>query len=467
MPFLPELKRRFHEDKFTIAKRSTGVFLGFAGLLLLMGGLIVDSGRQVRDVTLDSARLLKEYKERDALLDDLRTNIYRASTLTRDRLLAPDETTAPNAQRELHDISLRNDIILHQYEQLLLPGERENFKPVPQLERSFMETLLAALTLRVGKGEGDRQAFFRDIVLPHRSELIRLVAQVNALDQRDMDAGEQRIQTLHKDFQRRVAVLSAMALAMSVVLATIVVFRHQYLERKAARHFEEVQAAKQDLRLLSNQLVAAQEDERRNLSRELHDEVGQTMTAMLMDLGRLESRLSGLENCREILVSIRRAAEENVARVRDLSLLLRPSMLDELGLVPALQWQVREVARRSGLKVKMIADEFDEDLPEAPRTCVYRIVQEALHNCVKHSRASEARVVLHRDQDALLVSVQDNGIGFDPKQQKGLGLLGIEERALLLGGSFCVESHPGGGAVLSVRFPLPVSKANTIQEGVA
>ena len=460
------LKSRLHRDNLAIAKWSPSVFLGFVGLLLLMGALVVDSGRQLRDVTLDSSRLRKEYRDRDALLDDLRTNIYHVSTMVRDYLLVPDDSTDANLQAELKDIRARNDAILTRYGALVLPGERQSYETLRERAGAYLDALVTELPVNGGGQSRDRQAFFRDNVLPHRSELIRLVSQVNALDQRDMNAGEERIQTLQSRFQHRVASVSLLALLVSSILAVIVVLRQRHLEREASRHFDEVQAARRDLRLLSNQLLAAQEEERRNISRELHDEVGQSMTAMLIDLGRLESRLSGVETCHEILRSVRRAAEENVARVRDLSLLLRPSMLDELGLVPALRWQAREVARCSGLRVKMMADEFDEDLPDAHRTCVYRIVQEALNNCVRHSRASEARVVVNRDRDALFVSIQDNGAGFDPKQHRGLGLLGIEERAMRLGGSFSVESHPGGGTVLYVRLPV-TANATYLGEGAA
>jgi signal transduction histidine kinase len=191
------------------------------------------------------------------------------------------------------------------------------------------------------------------------------------------------------------------------------------------------------------------------------------MTAMLMDVGRLESRLPTTEYYRQILRSIRASVEENIARVRDLSLLLRPSMLDELGLVPALRWQAREVSRRTGLKVKMLVDEFDEDLSDGHRTCIYRVVQEAIHNCVKHAHASEVRVLINRNKEGLLVSVQDNGSGFDPKQQKGLGLLGIEERVRRFGGSFCVTSRPGDGAVLSVQIPIQASALRMAKAGTA
>jgi signal transduction histidine kinase len=181
--------------------------------------------------------------------------------------------------------------------------------------------------------------------------------------------------------------------------------------------------------------------------------VGQSMSAMLIELGKLEKE-SDSETRSDRLASIRRMAEASVGMVRNMALMLRPSMLDDLGLVAALRWQAREVTRRSDLKVKMIADEITEDLPDAYRTCLYRVVQEALNNCAKHSRATQVRVVVHREPDGLSVTVQDDGIGFEPGQEKGMGLLGMEERVVRLGGQFSVDSKPGSGTVLRIYFPL-------------
>ena len=102
----------------------------------------------------------------------------------------------------------------------------------------------------------------------------------------------------------------------------------------------------------------------------------------------------------------------------------------------------------------MVADEIADDLLDSHRTCIYRVVQEALNNCAKHSRATQARVVVRQDRDGLSASVQDDGVGFDPSQEKGMGMLGMEERVERLGGRFNVESQPGHGAVLSIRFPM-------------
>ncbi len=209
-----------------------------------------------------------------------------------------------------------------------------------------------------------------------------------------------------------------------------------------------------------------QEEERRNLSRELHDDLGQAMSAMLIELRKLESARGGPGNHSTGWASVRHLAEQNVAKVRDMALLLRPAMLDELGLVPALRWQGREVSRRTGLKVKMIADELNEDLPDSKRTCIYRVVQEALNNCVKHSQAKEVRVVIHLSADGLSVSVQDDGVGFDPAHNKGLGLLGMTERVSGLGGRIHIESQPGRGTIVSTYFPLEKDHIKPLEESV-
>ncbi len=458
-----QVERSFDEAGGAMAARPATLrltlLLGFAGVLLLMGAVAIDSARQLRDVTLDSSLLRRDYIGRDRLLDKLRAGVYNASTVMRDGLLARDEATRSSLRAELEGLRKQNKEILSLYRSYALPSDQLALEVLGQRSGEYFDALTAALADPAG---GDRKqqesAMLRGSVVPHRTGLIDLVAQADALNQRDVTSGDERIQTLQAHFQRRVESLSVVALALSAILAVLVVLRQERLEDEASARFAEIQQARRDLRLLSNRLLAAQEEERRNISRELHDQVGQSMSAMLMDFGRMESRLCNPEACREILVSARRTAEENLARVRDLSLLLRPSMLDELGLLPALQWQAREMTRRTGLSVKLIADDVERDLPDEHRTCVFRIVQEALHNCVKHAQATEARVVVTLDDDALLVSVQDNGGGFDPARQKGLGLLGIDERAKHLGGGFSLDSGPGSGTVLSVRLPLPVIK---------
>ena len=129
-------------------------------------------------------------------------------------------------------------------------------------------------------------------------------------------------------------------------------------------------------------------------------------------------------------------------------------MLDDLGLIPALKWQARECSKRTSMDVS-VAAEFDSDnLSDDYKTCVYRVVQEALNNCAKHSQASTIRIKVQQGSAGLLLTIQDDGQGFDAAQTKGLGLLGIQERAARLGGTCVVDSTPGAGTVLSVELPF-------------
>jgi signal transduction histidine kinase len=151
---------------------------------------------------------------------------------------------------------------------------------------------------------------------------------------------------------------------------------------------------------------------------------------------------------------IKRQLEDSIGVVRNMALLLRPSMLDDLGLVPALQWQAREASKRSGIWVKVAAEEVSDDLTEDHKTCIYRIVQEALHNIVQHANARNVRITVTQEPDRLLLSIQDDGKGFNPRQERGMGLIGMEERVSALGGRLIVESASDEGTLLRVALPL-------------
>jgi signal transduction histidine kinase len=155
-------------------------------------------------------------------------------------------------------------------------------------------------------------------------------------------------------------------------------------------------------------------------------------------------------------------AERTVGTVRDIALLLRPSMLDDLGLVAALEWQGREVSRRSQMEVAVESANVSDDLPDEYKICVYRLVQEALNNAVRHSRARNAKVRVAGTASGIEIEVNDDGQGFDPQRARGLGILGMEERVKRLGGSLEVKSASGRGTVVKAELPLPVTAGNSI-----
>ena len=143
---------------------------------------------------------------------------------------------------------------------------------------------------------------------------------------------------------------------------------------------------------------------------------------------RAPSAPTNAAEAREHLSALRGLAEKTVNQVRDLALLLRPSMLDDFGLVPALNWHAREMTKRTGLNVVLSADDEADDLPDEHKTCIYRLVQEAINNSARHASARTVEVEVKREADRVRFSVRDDGTGFDPRFVRGLGLLGMEER---------------------------------------
>jgi signal transduction histidine kinase len=197
-------------------------------------------------------------------------------------------------------------------------------------------------------------------------------------------------------------------------------------------------------------VVEAQEQERRLLALELHDETGQALTSILLGLRGVEADDSGqLESLRELVV-------DTLRNVRRLAVELRPSALDDFGLVPALERLVDGFSERSGIRVDLTARLGESRLPRDVETAFYRIVQESLTNVARHSGATRVDVLLGRTPTSATLLVEDDGSGFDPGQAatSSLGLVGMRERVGLLDGRFRIESRPGQGTTIAVEVPL-------------
>ncbi len=230
-----------------------------------------------------------------------------------------------------------------------------------------------------------------------------------------------------------------------------------------AQLLDAVMKHRKDLRKLSTQLLNAQEGERRRLSRELHDEIGQALTMMSINLAAIEKELPSelAPAIRERLAEATSLVNQTLEQIRELSLDLRPSTLDELGLVPTLRWYVNRYARRLNIEVELEAIDFEERLTPEMETALYRVVQEALTNVARHAQASRVHVRLERKESAVVALINDNGKGFAAEKimgseapEHGAGLLGIRERVASLGGSFSIQSGPGRGTRLTIEIPL-------------
>ena len=234
-----------------------------------------------------------------------------------------------------------------------------------------------------------------------------------------------------------------------------------------ARLYQRTQDYAGELRQLSRKLFMAQEAERRHIARELHDEIGQLLTVIKLDLQGI-LRKPGVESAVLALRESIETIDQLVGRVRDLSLNLRPSMLDDLGLVPALRWYVQRQAKHLGLAIELQLPSSARRLPPEIETACFRIVQEALTNAARHAQATQVDVVLTINEQDAELAVRDNGIGFDvtAAHQRaiaggGFGLLGMQERAQLVGGELRVTSAPQQGTIIKAQFPLLTAEATS------
>ncbi len=224
-----------------------------------------------------------------------------------------------------------------------------------------------------------------------------------------------------------------------------------------ARLFEEVTAGHARLQELSRRLVAIQENERRAIARELHDEAGQALTSLMLRLGQLERECDCSSDILQHVGVLKQTTNAVLEGLHRLAVNLRPASLDRLGLVPALRQYVQGFEQQHGTTVGFVAVGLDQvRLPSQVEIALYRIVQEALTNVARHAGAQHVDVVVEMQRGNVIVVVEDNGIGFDPEdasQSGRLGLLGIRERAEMLGGALTVESAPGWGTTIHVAVP--------------
>lgn len=225
---------------------------------------------------------------------------------------------------------------------------------------------------------------------------------------------------------------------------------------------QQLKASNRQLRLLSNRMISAQEEERLRIARSLHDDTAQALLTLMLNLERLEKRLpEGEAEIRPQLAQARQLASQTLNELRQTIAGLRPAILDDLGLIPAIRWYARSRLEEAGIALSFQAPE--EELPLSPelRISLFRIAQEAINNIVRHSQAKSAQISLICLGPRLILQVEDDGRGFQLSQDQGeaiqrehWGLVGIQERVSLVGGQMAVFSRPGKGTRLEVSVPL-------------
>jgi signal transduction histidine kinase len=297
--------------------------------------------------------------------------------------------------------------------------------------------------------------FIGQQLIPWRTRIFELTAQVSSLDEHQLALENLAVAQRFQALESRLVWLVSLALIAGILMSLVCGWYILRLERQARHRYQALARSRLELEGLSARLVEAQEEERRSISRGLHDEVGQSLGALLVEVGQLSKLVPPEDRVTQAQISqIKSVAESAVKSIRDIALLLRPPMLDDLGLVPALEWQAREISRRSDMEVEVQSENVSEDLGDETKVTVYRLVQEALNNAATHASAKNAKVAITQNADKITVEIADDGHGFDPERQRGMGILGMEERVRRLGGTLTIDSSAGKGATVKAEIPL-------------
>jgi signal transduction histidine kinase len=228
---------------------------------------------------------------------------------------------------------------------------------------------------------------------------------------------------------------------------------------------QESQVMERKLRQLTRQIISAQESERKEISRELHDEIVQTLVGINVELSALGKGTSdGLHNLKDKIARTQRLVENSVKAVHRFARELRPAVLDDLGLIPALHAYSKNLAERKKLKIEMTAFGGVEALGATKRTVLFRVAQEALTNVARHAHATRVRISITKLADAIRMEIGDNGRSFSVKKTMlaknpyRLGLIGMRERVEMVGGNFTIESAPGTGTTVRAEVPLTTDR---------
>ncbi len=429
---------------------------GFGGLLVIIALAGIDTLRVLRQIRSNGNQIRQEFLFRNHVLNNIRSDLYLSGTYVRDYLLEPDYERAESYRFTLEKVRTEMDSALESYGSKLDPEESRDYAALKIELARYWDILGPVLKLTDHERQQKGYAFLRDEVFPRRMAMLDIANRIATINEQQLNAGNERDAALLSSFQNHLSLTLIVTIILGVGMAVFSAKKILNLEAHAHAQFEDVAEARRQLENLSARLVQAQETERRALARELHDEVGQSLSAVLVELRNLSSGIlvKSEDQLSKHLETIKGLVEETLRTVRNMSLLLRPSMLDDLGLIPALKWQAREVSRQTCMDVTVSTDLVSDDLPDEHKTCIYRVVQEALHNCARHSNATAVRINVLQEPQRLTLSIRDNGKGFDVKHSKGLGLLGVEERAARLGGKYEIHSEPGSGTVLAIELPF-------------
>ncbi|HET8547359.1 MAG TPA: sensor histidine kinase [Bryobacteraceae bacterium] len=446
-----------------VRSRGKSLRIGFGVVLGVLVASTITAWRIQESLSQRSVEIHRKYLNQQERLTRLREAVWVSSVAARDLLLSQNPDRANHFFHKIKEQRNETEGVFVDLASLGIPE-----RTLRQIAIKYDEFWRELDRLRYTHAEIPPEKYSeyaQTQIEPRRDAVLRFLHGLEVAT----DASFFRSEADFASSRHLAGIALLLLLGVGLMLATgVAIYSVRYsdrLETQADQQFAEVSRAKQELERLSARLMEVQEQERTRIARELHDEIVQNLAVLKIDITQAETLPdSRAKDRKERLARARELAERTMKTLRNIMTLLRPSMLDDLGLGAALQWLTEDFQRRSGIACTYSEDGIEEALPEAVKTCVYRVIQEAVHNCEKHAGATLVTVRVVRDENALTAEVRDNGRGFNTSGPPGqatrghFGLLGMRERALSLGGILTIESAAEQGT--SVRLTLPLAESS-------
>jgi signal transduction histidine kinase len=420
--------------------------IGFAGVVAV---------RRANRINEDIVKSNAKSQASGRNLEGLRADFDATRIDMRDFMLDPVAVSAEAKRAEFQKLRKEIGARLEVLSDLLGNEEAQAVEDLRAELDGYFESLNQILDADPREFPGGLNAI-RQQLTQRREAIVGITRRIEAIDARRFQRESEEIEQARHNFTTYLWRMTGAGVFLGAVIAFVGGRRISALQRHTEMHRKRIEKSEEERRRLSAELVRAQEQERKSISRELHDEVGQTLTALGIEIGNIQKLRH--DSGTEFDVHVNEAKDlvhGTLKTVRDMAMGLRPSLLDDSGLVPALRWQIRQYSKRTGVAVELEAEGVFENLGESIGTCVYRVVQEALTNCARHANARHIRVALKGESAVVHLAIQDDGVGFDTSRETdGLGIVGIQERVRDLGGRMEITSQVELGTLLKADIPI-------------
>lgn len=425
------------------------------GLLVLIATSVLSTSRNAEEIYSEINEVNTHNRDVETKLRRLRGDVQLSGIYIRDYLLDTNREHAPEYRQKLTELRQGQVETIAELRGLLPPSAKPQLDTLQTRVDEYWGTFEPLFSWTIVEKVLRSARFLRTEVLPRRNAVLAIATDIEQLNETNMAMQREEVARRQTEFRSDLYRQLWHSLLLGFIVALVAVLRLRALERRSAEQRRHAEQSEREMRQLSQDLVAAQEEERKKLTRELHDHVGQMLTALRMEIGRAaRAQPASNHQSTEALMESKRLLDTILHSVRDLVMGLRPSMLDDFGLQPALEWHVRDFRRHFNIPVDLTLRGDLNALGDPYRTCVYRIVQEALTNCARHSHAKRVAVSVRHEDSTLDLLIADDGVGLDPRRARGMGLIGIEERVRELNGTFSVRRGDPAGTELHVTLPV-------------